>query len=120
MVIAADLLSRRTLDYDIRMDVLVAIKRLIVARRVEFTLKAEEERLSDGLSIEEIFESIVNANGLKKVLRSRSLARTRADEKLYIIESPSYSGVWIYTKGTIRRKDGQEVFYVLVSAKIAE
>ncbi len=46
--------------------------------------------------------------------------RSHAGEKLYIIESPSFSGIWIYTKGVVRRKGGQEVFYVLVSAKIAE
>jgi len=36
-----------------------------------------------------------------------------------VIKSPNYSGTWVYTKGTIRRKGGQEVFYVFVSAKIA-
>lgn len=38
------------------------IKRLVVAQRVEFTLKAEIERLRDGLSVEDVFESILNAN----------------------------------------------------------
>ena len=51
------------------MDVLVRIKRLVIARRVEFTLKAETERLCDGLSVEDVLESIVNANGVKKVSR---------------------------------------------------
>jgi hypothetical protein len=41
-------------------------------------------------------------------------------ERLYVIESPTFSGTWIYTKGTIRREHGMEVFYVLVSAKLAE
>ena len=74
------------------MDVLVRIKRLAVARRVEFTIKAEEERLRDGL---------------------------RRSERLYVIESPTVSGTWVYTKGTIRRKGREEVFYVFVSAKLA-
>jgi len=100
-------------------DVLVRIKRLVVARRVEFTLKATEERLRDGLTIEDVLESIVNANAIKKVLRSRSLARARAGERLYVIESPTFTGTWIYTKGTIRRTGGREVFYVFVSAKLA-
>ena len=53
------------------MEVLAHIKRLVVARRVEFTMKAEQERLRDGLTVEDVLESIVNANAVKKVLRSR-------------------------------------------------
>lgn len=100
-------------------DVLVRIKRLAVARRVEFTAKATEERLRDGLTVEDVIESIVNANAIKKVLRSRSAARRRAAEHLYIIESPTFTGTWVYTKGTIRRKGVQETFYVFVSSKLA-
>jgi hypothetical protein len=87
---------------------------------VEFTAKAIEERLSDGLTVEDVLESVVNANAVKKVLRSRSTSRSQRRELLYVIESPSFTGIWIYTKGTIRRKDDQEVFYVFVSSKIAE
>lgn len=94
------------------------IKRLVVAQRVEFTLKAEIERLRDGLSVEDVFESILNANAIKKVLRSRSPARGRRAERLYVIESPTFTGLWVYTKGTIRRKHDREVFYVLVSTKL--
>lgn len=54
------------------MDVLTRIKRLVVARQVEFTGKAEQERLADGLSVEDVLESILNANAIKKVLRSQS------------------------------------------------
>jgi hypothetical protein len=85
-------------------DVLFHIKRLVFSRRVEFTLKAEQERLADGLSVEDVLESILNANALKKAIRSRSPRRSRVRERLYVIESPNYSGTWIYnTKGTIRR-----------------
>lgn len=101
------------------MDVLVRIKRLVIARRVEFTMKATEERLRDGLSVEDVLESIVNANAIKKALRSRSVGRAQARERLYVIESPTFTGTWVYTKGTIRRKGRQEVFYVFVSAKLA-
>lgn len=101
------------------MDALVRIKRLAVARRVEFTAKAEQERLRDGLSVDDVLESIVNANAIKKVLRSRAPARRHASERLYVIESPTFTGTWVYTKGTIRRKGGEEVFYVFVSAKLA-
>ena len=101
------------------MDILVRIKRLVVARRVEFTIKATEERLRDDLTVEDVLESIVNANAIKKILRSRSAGGREAAERLYVIESPTFTGTWVYTKGTIRRKEGQEVFYVLVSAKLA-
>ena len=51
--------------------------------------------------------------------RSRSSARLRRSERLYVIESPTFLGTWVYTKGTIRRKGREEVFYVFVSAKLA-
>ena len=101
------------------MDILVRIKRLVIARRVEFTLKANEERVRDDLSVEDVLESIVNANAIKKVVRSRSSARRQRGERLYVIESPTFTGTWVYTKGTIRKKNGQETFYVFVSAKLA-
>jgi hypothetical protein len=99
-------------------DVLVRIKRLVVAQRVEFTLQAELERIRDGLTVEDVFESVLNANAIKKVLRSRSPRRAGSHERLYVIESPTYTGTWAYTKGTIRRKEGREVFYVFVSARL--
>ena len=37
----------------------------------------------------------------------------------YVIESPTFGGTWVYTKGAIRRTHGVEVFYVFVSAKLA-
>jgi hypothetical protein len=100
-------------------DVLVRIKRIVVAGRLEFTLKAELERLRDGLAVEDVMESILNANAIKKVLRSRSIRRLELREPLYVIESPTYAGVWLYTEGTIRRKAGAEVFYVPVSSKLS-
>jgi hypothetical protein len=36
-----------------------------------------------------------------------------------VIESPTFTGTWAYTKGTFRRKGGREVFYVFASAKLA-
>ena len=83
------------------MDVLVRIKRLVIARRVEFTMKATEERLRDGLSVEDVLESIVNANAIKKVLRSRSVRRVKAREHLYVIESPTFTGTWVYHEGNV-------------------
>jgi len=101
-------------------DALVRIKRLVVAGRIEFTAKAEAERLRDGLSVEDVLESILNANAIKKILRSRSPRRWAPAERLYIIESPTFGGTWVYTKGTIRRKGEAEVFYVFISSKLAE
>lgn len=66
-----------------------------------------------------LVESILNAQFVDKTLRSRSPARRHAREKLYVIKSFSYSGTLIYTKGAIAREGGEEVFYVLVSAKVA-
>jgi hypothetical protein len=91
----------------------------VIAQRVQFTVKADGERLRDGLTVEEVLESIVNANAIKKVLRSRSPSRAHAGERLYVIESPTFSGTWVYTKGVIRNRNGQETFYVLVSSKLA-
>lgn len=101
------------------MDVLTRIKKLVVSRKLVFTQKAEHERISDGLSVDDIVASILNANAIKKVLRSRSPHRHGSREKLYVIESPTYDGVWIYTKGTIRKVGEQEVFYILISSKLA-
>ena len=100
------------------MDVLTRIKRLVVARQVEFTGKAEQERLADGLSVEDVLESILNANAIKKVLRSQSPVRHSSRDYLYVIESPSYTGLWIYSKGSIRRKGGREIYYVFISSKL--
>lgn len=67
----------------------------------------------------DVLESIVNANGIKKALRSRTTARHRPSEHLYVIESPTLTGTWVYSKGTIRRRGGQEVFYVFISSKLS-
>ena len=99
-------------------DVLIRIKRLAVSHRVEFTWKAELERLRDALTVEDILESILNANAVKKVLRSRSSARSRRREHLYVIESPTYRGTWS-TPRVFRKKGGLEVYYVFVSSKVA-
>jgi hypothetical protein len=103
------------------MDILSKIKRLAIARKIIFTRKAEDERLLDGLTIDDIIESITRAAAIKKIIRSKSSGRILKKEKLYIIESPNLSGTWIYTKGTTRKtKDGSDVFYVLVSSKMSD
>jgi hypothetical protein len=57
---------------------------------------------------------IVNAPDIKKRIRSPQGKK----DYLYIIESPNLDGIWIYTKGRIK-KNGKE-FYVLISAKLSE
>lgn len=95
------------------MDVLSRIKSLIVHRRFRFTVKAADELEIDELEKEDVFESILNAKRIKKVLRS---SRGRG-EKLYVIESKNYKGTLIYSKGTIRREAGEEIYYIFISAK---
>jgi len=63
------------------MDVLVRIKRLVIARRVVFTEKAETEMVVDALTPELVYESILNAPAISKTLRSRN-PRTGQAEKL--------------------------------------
>jgi hypothetical protein len=51
---------------------LTRIKRLVVARQVEFAGKAAQERLADGLSVEDVLESILNANAINLVNNSNA------------------------------------------------
>ena len=96
---------------------LAKIKRLILLGRYRFTRKAELERLRDGLLQTDVLESIINASGIKKILRSTSAFRSARREKLYIIEGFTFDGLLIYTKGVIKKEFGQETLYILVSAK---
>ena len=98
------------------MDTLVHIKRLVIARRVLFTEKADDEMAADGLTPELVYESILNAPAVFKVLRSRN-PRTRKTERLYVIKGLTFDGLDIYTKGKLLRKGGVDVFYVLISSK---
>lgn len=100
------------------MDVLVYIKGLVVSGRIRFTHKAREEMGLDDLDPLDVIESIITARSIAKVLRSKSSRRGHASEKLYVIKSFSNKGTPIYTKGKIDREAGEDVFYVLISAKI--
>ena len=99
------------------MDILARIKRLIVRRRYRFSVKALVELDADGLEPEDALEAVLNAQAVKKTLRSQSPRRGRALEKLYVIESFSYRGALLYTKGKIARESGEEVYYFFISAK---
>ena len=98
------------------MDTLVRIKRLVIARNVLFTQKAESEMATEALTPELVYESILNAPTIFKVLRSRN-PRTRRPEKLYVIKGLTFDGLDIYTKGKILTKGGIDIFYVLISSK---
>lgn len=99
------------------MDILIKIKRLVISRKVVFTTKAREERQADGLTVEEIFESIINCPIIHKSILSTSEFKKRKKEKLYIIIGSSFDGKLIYTKGAIRKVNNLEEFYILISSK---
>jgi hypothetical protein len=98
------------------MDVLIRIKRLIISRRVLFTEKAEIEMSRAALTPELVYESILNAPAIFKVQRSRN-PKSKKAERLYIIKGFTFDGLAIYTKGRILKKEGVDVFYVLISSK---
>lgn len=98
------------------MDVLVRIKRMVIARHVLFTEKADIEMAADVLTPEMVYESILNAPAIFKTLRSRSPS-TRKAERLYVIKGLTFDGLDIYTKGKILTRQGVDVFYVLISSK---
>jgi len=89
---------------------------LVISRRVLFTEKAELEMARDTLTPELVYEAILNAPAIYKVLRSRN-PKTKKIERLYIIKGLTFDGLEIYTKGKILKKEGIDVFYVLISSK---
>jgi hypothetical protein len=98
------------------MDILVKIKRLVISRRVLFTEKAEIEMARDALTPELVYEAVLNAPAIFKVLRSRN-PRAGKTERLYVIKGLTFDGLAVYTKGKILRKEGIDIFYVLISSK---
>jgi hypothetical protein len=98
------------------MDIFVQIKRLVISRRVLFTEKAEIEMASDALTPEMVYEAILNAPSIFKVLRSHN-PKSKKTEKLYIIKGLTFDGYDIYTKGKILKEEGTYIFYVLISSK---
>ena len=96
---------------------LIRIKRLLIAGHFAFSLKAETELLSDGLTANDVVEAILNAPSIGKVLRSRSPRRAHARERLYVIVGTTWDGILVYSKGTVRNVDGQDTYYFFVSSK---
>jgi hypothetical protein len=100
-------------------DILVRIKRTILAGRYAFSEKARIEMESDGLTEFDVAESIINAVAIYKRLRSTSRRRSSRTEYLYVIQSTNLEGVVVYSKGKLVREHGEGHFYFLVSAKRA-
>lgn len=74
----------------------------------------------NGLTTDDVVESIVNASRIDKTIRSRHPIRAHAHEKLYVIKSVTFEGTLIYTKGTIRRIGQERIFYIFNSAKVSD
>jgi hypothetical protein len=97
-------------------DDLIKIKRLVISGQYIFTEKALNEMYSDGISKEDVIESILNAQFLRKK-NSKSEFKEGKKEKIYIIESYSLTGTFIYTKGVIKGLDNEQKYYLLISSK---
>lgn len=100
-------------------EILKRIKRCIVSGHIRFTFKAELEMLADQLSRTDVLESILNAQAITKVLRSRKPSRKGIGERLYVIHGFTYDGILVYTKGKLHRESRQDVYYILISSKRA-
>lgn len=100
-------------------DVLVRIKRAVLAGRYVFSEKARLEMETDSLTELDVAESILNAVAIYKRIRSRSPFRRQDREYLYVIQSTNLDGLMIYTKGKLMREAGVETYYFLISSKKA-
>ena len=100
-------------------DILVRIKRAVLAGRYVFSEKARLEMEADGLTELAVAESILNAVAIYKRIRSRSPFRQQAREYLYVIQGTNLDGVIVYTKGKLVREADAETYYFLLSSKRA-
>lgn len=100
-------------------NVLIRIKRAVLAGRFSFSRKAADEMDADDLTRLDVAESILNARTIAKTLRSRSPYRAGKHDTLYVIQSRSLVGIPVYTKGKLVVEAGVESYYFLVSAKRA-
>ena len=78
---------------DTMSDVLVRIKRAVLAGRFEFSGKAADEMDADDLTRLDVAESILNAVAIYKTIRSISPYRNHRREMLHIIQSTTLTGV---------------------------
>ena len=100
-------------------DVLVRIKRAVLAGHFGFSEKARTEMKIDGLTELDAVEAILNAVAIYKRVRYTSPLRQRKREYLYVIQSTTLAGLPIYTKGKLASVAGIETYYFLISSKRA-
>jgi hypothetical protein len=98
-------------------DILVRIKRAVLAGNYTFSEKARIEMEADGLTELDVAESILNSVAVSKVVRSTSARRKKSGEHLYVIQSTNLSGLLIYTKGKLVSEAEVETYYFLISSK---
>ncbi len=98
-------------------DILVRIKRAVIAGLVSFSRKARQEMDDDGLTDMDIAEAILNAPAIYKKIRSRNPFHPEKMEYLYIIQGVNLDGIFIYTKGKFIKNEDKEIFYFLISSK---
>ena len=98
-------------------DILVRIKRAVIAGHYAFSAKARDEMKADHLTELDVAEAILNAVAIFKTIRSRSPYRAMDGERLYIIQGTNLEGLSIYTKGKLVQEAGVETYYFLVSSK---
>lgn len=82
------------------MDLLSRIKRLILADAYAFSRQALDQMDQDGITELDVLESVANAQFVR-TKRSTSVMRRMDRERVCIIESFSFRGILIYTKGAI-------------------
>ncbi len=99
------------------MDVLIVIKRLVMAGKLVITEKAQVEMLLDNLTEMDVIEAIVYSPRISKKIMSTSIHKENPGDRLYIIIGKTLSGKIIYTKGRVGRYANERVFYVLISSK---
>ena len=98
-------------------EVLIRIKRAVLAGNIVFTIKAEVEMEADRLLRGDVVESILMCNSIYKTIRSTSSVRRQRREYLYVIRGANAEGTMIYSKGKLIVRGGVETYYVLISAK---
>jgi hypothetical protein len=98
-------------------DMLTRIKRAILRGQYAFSKKAQIEMERDRLSEYDVLEAILSATTIYKTIRARSSSRESSHERLYIIQSTNYIGLFIYTKGKWVREKENLSYYFLISSK---
>ena len=83
------------------MDLLIRIKRAVLAGRYAFSEKARIEMESDGITELDVAESILNAVAIYQTIRSQNPFRKEGKEYLHIIQSTNLDGLPIYSKGKL-------------------